>query len=120
MKDFPVSRMAPDCIAQLLPFSKIITVGWSIIRLYQNETHANACVSNSPLTSCAAYSPHLQAAQFERANSYEYQLCGKCHASGVPPSAPLPWPFGGLTGDTGVAADALAGVTTLPPSPSQR
>src|SRR5471032_97708 len=52
-----------------------------------------------------------------------YQLCGKCHASGVPPRAPFPLLFDGLTGAAGVATDAaeaLAGVTTLPPSPSQR
>jgi hypothetical protein len=40
MKVFPVSRMAPDCIAQLLPYSELITVGQPIIRLYQDETHA--------------------------------------------------------------------------------
>jgi hypothetical protein len=32
-----------------LPYSELITVGESIIRLYQDETHAWACVSNSPL-----------------------------------------------------------------------
>src|SRR5471030_3515301 len=38
--------MAPDCVAQLLPYSELITVDESIIRLYQDETHGRACVSN--------------------------------------------------------------------------
>jgi hypothetical protein len=44
MKVFPIRRMERHCVEQLLPYSVIIAVGTLIIRLYQDETHAGACV----------------------------------------------------------------------------